>query len=62
VIVVGGGPAGSLAAMNIAREGFDVLLIEKFKIPREKPCGGLISIRLLSRFPYLSNSVRHDFS
>lgn len=58
MIIVGGGPAGSLAAMNIAREGYDVLLIEKFKIPREKPCGGLISMRSLSRFPYLKDEIQ----
>lgn len=35
VIVVGGGPAGSTAAALLARQGFDVVLLEKEKFPRE---------------------------
>jgi len=32
--VVGGGPAGSYAAAALAREGFDVVLLEASKFPR----------------------------
>jgi flavin-dependent dehydrogenase len=35
VIVIGGGPAGSTAAALLARRGYDVLLLEKAKFPRE---------------------------
>ncbi|MBA3963247.1 MAG: tryptophan 7-halogenase [Chthoniobacterales bacterium] len=35
VIVIGGGPAGSTAATWLAREGHDVLLMEREKFPRE---------------------------
>jgi flavin-dependent dehydrogenase len=35
VIVVGGGPAGSTAASLLSRRGYDVLLMEKEKFPRE---------------------------
>ena len=35
VLVVGGGPAGSTAAFRLARQGYDVLLIDKAKHPRE---------------------------
>ncbi|KAG1811090.1 putative halogenase [Suillus variegatus] len=34
VLVVGGGPAGSYAAAALAREGFDVTLLEAAKFPR----------------------------
>ncbi|MFB6355142.1 MAG: NAD(P)/FAD-dependent oxidoreductase [bacterium] len=40
VIVVGGGPGGSLTAYELAREGHQVCLIEKEEYPRYKPCGG----------------------
>ncbi|MFD7572397.1 geranylgeranyl reductase family protein [Streptomyces sp. NPDC059810] len=39
VIVVGAGPAGSSAAVHLARAGVDVLLLEKGGFPREKVCG-----------------------
>lgn len=35
VIVVGGGPAGSTAATLLARDGFDVVLFEKERFPRD---------------------------
>lgn len=34
VVVIGGGPAGSLAAGLLAQKGFDVVLLEKAKHPR----------------------------
>ncbi|MBI4020549.1 MAG: geranylgeranyl reductase family protein [Candidatus Aenigmarchaeota archaeon] len=39
VIVVGGGPAGSTAAMYLKKAGKSVLLIDKAKFPRDKICG-----------------------
>jgi len=38
VIVVGAGPAGSTAAKNLAEKGIKVLLLDKAKFPRDKPC------------------------
>jgi len=47
LIVIGAGPAGSAAAYTAAASGLDVLLIEKERFPRPKPCGGAISERAL---------------
>ncbi len=41
VIVVGAGPGGSAAAEKCARFGLKTLLLEKEKLPRDKPCGGM---------------------
>jgi len=45
VIVVGAGPAGSIAAHDCAKQGLKTLLLEKYRIPREKPCGGAVMYR-----------------
>ena len=39
VLVVGAGPAGGLAALDCARRGLTVLLVEKRAFPRWKVCG-----------------------
>ena len=39
VLVVGAGPAGCLAAVELARQGVDVLVVERSPFPREKICG-----------------------
>jgi menaquinone-9 beta-reductase len=38
-VVVGAGPAGALAALQLARQGVRVLLVEKRAFPRWKVCG-----------------------
>ncbi|MGC9154010.1 MAG: FAD-dependent monooxygenase, partial [Vulcanisaeta sp.] len=40
VIVVGAGPSGSVAAYVAARLGLRVLILDRFRFPRIKPCGG----------------------
>jgi geranylgeranyl reductase family protein len=52
VIVAGAGPAGSTAAARLASAGVRVLLIERAALPRNKPCGGGLSARVLHRFAW----------
>ncbi len=43
VLVIGAGPAGAAAAIELARGGADVRLVEKSRWPRAKTCGDGIS-------------------
>jgi geranylgeranyl reductase family protein len=46
VIVVGAGPAGATAALELARRGVKVGLFEQKRLPRYKPCGGCLSLKI----------------
>jgi menaquinone-9 beta-reductase len=43
VTIIGGGPAGSTAAVLLARAGWDVTLVEQSRFPRDKVCGECLS-------------------
>lgn len=40
VVIVGAGPAGAVAAWELARRGRHVILADRARFPRPKPCGG----------------------
>src|SRR2546427_5113019 len=43
VVVAGAGPAGSATALLLARGGARVLLLDRARFPREKPCSEYLS-------------------
>ena len=45
VLVVGAGPAGSIAALVLARAGVHVALLDKAPFPRDKACGDFVGPR-----------------
>lgn len=47
VVVIGAGPAGALAARELARRGAKVLLVDKTTFPRPKVCGACLNSRAL---------------
>ncbi len=59
IIVIGGGPAGSSAAMFLSKKGYSVALIEKKVFPREVLCGEFIS-KEVNQF-LEENSLFNDF-
>src|SRR5215510_14790563 len=57
VLVAGAGPAGAVAARTLAAAGIDTLLVDRAAFPRNKPCGGGLTMRALSRFPWLERAM-----
>ncbi len=53
MVVVGAGPAGCIAAIFLAKKGLKVVMIDKSKFPRSKPCGGGIPISIFKKLPFL---------
>jgi geranylgeranyl reductase family protein len=51
VAVVGAGPAGATTALLLARAGWQVLLLERERLPRYKVCGGGVTRKALVALP-----------
>jgi geranylgeranyl reductase family protein len=63
VIVAGAGPAGSATAYRLSRAGAKVLLLDRAKFPRVKPCGGGVTARARAQAPVdLSPVVEREVS
>ena len=58
LVVIGGGPAGTAAAIIAGRNGQRVLLLERGKFPRHKVCGEFVSAESLALLRSLLDS-RH---
>ncbi len=60
VAVIGAGPAGSTCAYRLARAGARVLLLNKARFPRDKPCGGGVTMRAARLLPFSIEPVVED--
>ena len=60
VVVVGAGPAGSAAARELAARGVEVVMLDRARFPRDKPCGGAVTIRCAGRLPFSLDPVVED--
>ena len=58
VAIVGAGPAGSTAAYRLARAHARVLLMDKVRFPRDKPCGGGLTMRAVRQLPFSGRAGR----
>jgi geranylgeranyl reductase family protein len=55
IAILGGGPAGAFAAERLAAAGLDVSLFDE-KLAWEKPCGGGLTYKAYSQYPFLVNN------
>jgi len=55
IAIVGGGPAGALAAAQLAEGGRAVILFDE-KLAWEKPCGGGVTHKALANWPFLADA------
>jgi geranylgeranyl reductase family protein len=60
VIVVGAGPAGATLAYELARQGMDVLILDKERLPRYKACAGGITVKTAKVLGFDFSSVIRD--
>ncbi|MDJ0559881.1 MAG: FAD-dependent monooxygenase, partial [Microcystis sp. M53599_WE4] len=61
-IIIGAGPAGATAGYHLAKKGRSILILDKAKLPRYKPCGGGVSPAIKQWFdfdftPVIENTV-----
>jgi geranylgeranyl reductase family protein len=59
-IVVGAGPAGATAAYHLATAEANVLLLDRARFPRDKPCGGGVTERAARLLPFSIEPVVED--
>ena len=62
VAVIGAGPAGATAARKLAQQNLRVVLLEKFKLPRYKPCGGGLTIKAMKLLDFDISATLEDTS
>jgi len=47
IIIIGGGPAGSMTGITLQKRGYKTCIIDKSAFPREKLCGGLLTVKTM---------------
>ena len=57
VIIAGAGPAGAIAAYELAIRGVSVLILEKSQFPRYKVCGAGLTYKILREIPFDASPV-----
>ena len=59
-LIVGAGPAGSMAAYHLAQSGLEVLILDKAQFPRQKVCGGALTQKAMNELPFDITPLIHS--
>ena len=62
VVIVGGGPAGSVCAWRLVQAGVDTLVLDKQSFPRSKTCAGWITPQVLQMLDFQPEEYPHSLS
>jgi flavin-dependent dehydrogenase len=57
ICILGAGPGGVAAALQLDRLGYDCILVDKAKFPRDKVCGDAISGKVVWAFNQIDKSI-----
>lgn len=59
-IIAGLGPAGAVAAYQLAAAGWKVLALDRERFPRHKPCGGGLTVKSIKALPFSVEQLYED--
>ena len=62
VTIIGGGPSGSTCGFLLSKQGLRVAIIDKARFPREKLCGGLLTLKTLRIVEQLFHETKHSLT
>ncbi len=57
ICIIGAGPGGAAAALFLAKQGIDCLLVDKASFPRDKICGDALSGKVVEVFKKLDPAI-----
>ncbi|MEM6522791.1 MAG: geranylgeranyl reductase family protein [Bacteroidota bacterium] len=61
IAIVGAGPAGSSAAIKLAKSGLKIAVIDQASFPRDKICGDALSVDVVNQLGMLSPELASEF-
>lgn len=61
VAIIGAGPAGAAAAIHAARAGYETLLVDGARFPRDKTCGDGLTPRAMHQLEKLGLDVNPEY-
>lgn len=61
ILIIGAGPAGCAAAIQLGKTDLHVAVIDKAAFPRDKTCGDALSVDVMNQLPMLSEALAEKF-
>ena len=61
VVVMGAGPAGSICAYLLKKAGIDCMLFDQAEFPRDKICGGGLTVKTYTLLQELMPQLHYDY-